>query len=89
MPQVDPNTNVSLYESDAIIEYLAKTYGDGSIPLMLRLGTITVTYLPLLSATALNRHQLTTPVTLSSYAGCDGGTGPDAAGGEGESFIPP
>jgi glutathione S-transferase len=27
MLQVDPNTGVAMYESDAIITYLAKTYG--------------------------------------------------------------
>ncbi|CAI5956972.1 unnamed protein product [Closterium sp. NIES-64] len=38
---VDPNTGVSMYESDEIIKYLANTYGNGSIPLMLQLGPIT------------------------------------------------
>ncbi|CAI5500647.1 unnamed protein product [Closterium sp. Naga37s-1] len=38
---VDPNMGVSMYESDEIIKYLAKTYGNGSIPLMLQLGPIT------------------------------------------------
>jgi hypothetical protein len=33
MLQVDPNTGVAMYESDAIITYLAKTYGLYSIPL--------------------------------------------------------
>ncbi|CAI5990781.1 unnamed protein product [Closterium sp. NIES-65] len=40
---VDPNTGVSMYESDEIIKYLANTYGNGSIPLMLQLGPITST----------------------------------------------
>jgi hypothetical protein len=31
MLQVDPNTGVAMYESDAIITYLAKTYGLYSI----------------------------------------------------------
>eukprot|EP00638_Chattonella_subsalsa_P002113 CAMPEP_0117757654 /NCGR_PEP_ID=MMETSP0947-20121206/14869_1 /TAXON_ID=44440 /ORGANISM="Chattonella subsalsa, Strain CCMP2191" /LENGTH=281 /DNA_ID=CAMNT_0005577607 /DNA_START=223 /DNA_END=1068 /DNA_ORIENTATION=- len=29
---VDPNTGVSMYESDDIIKYIADTYGDGEIP---------------------------------------------------------
>ncbi|XP_028771303.1 uncharacterized protein LOC114728561 [Neltuma alba] len=38
---VDPNTGVSMYESDEIIKYLAEKYGDGSIPLTLSLGLFT------------------------------------------------
>ncbi len=38
---VDPNTARQMYESDEIIKYLAETYGDGSIPLTLRLGPLT------------------------------------------------
>jgi len=38
---VDPNTGAALYESDAIIRHLADTYGDGSVPLALRLGPLT------------------------------------------------
>ena len=38
---VDPNTGTSLYESDAIIRYLSKQYGDGTIPLPLKLGPLT------------------------------------------------
>lgn len=37
---VDPNTGTALYESDAINRYLAATYGDGSVPLALRLGPL-------------------------------------------------
>lgn len=37
----DPNTNTSMYESDEIIKYLFNTYGDGEIPLSLKLGLIT------------------------------------------------
>jgi glutathione S-transferase len=29
---VDPNTNTVMYESEAIIEYLFKTYGNGTVP---------------------------------------------------------
>ena len=38
---VDPNTGVQMGESDDIIAYLAKTYGNGEVPLMLRLGVLT------------------------------------------------
>ena len=39
---VDPNTGTALYESDDINRYLAKTYGDGTVPLPLRLGPLTL-----------------------------------------------
>ncbi|KAL5682247.1 hypothetical protein ACJX0J_008632, partial [Zea mays] len=38
---VDPNTGVAMYESDDIIKYLADTYGDGTVPIMLSLGLLT------------------------------------------------
>ncbi|KAB1222577.1 hypothetical protein CJ030_MR2G004941 [Morella rubra] len=38
---VDPNTGVSMYESDDIIKYLVGKYGDGSVPFMLSLGLLT------------------------------------------------
>ncbi|GER41892.1 thioredoxin family protein [Striga asiatica] len=38
---VDPNTGVSMYESDDIIKYLVKNYGDGNVPLLLSLGLLT------------------------------------------------
>uniref|UniRef100_A0A0E0LXX7 GST N-terminal domain-containing protein n=1 Tax=Oryza punctata TaxID=4537 RepID=A0A0E0LXX7_ORYPU len=38
---VDPNTGVAMYESDAIIKYLADKYGDGTVPIMLSLGVLT------------------------------------------------
>jgi glutathione S-transferase len=38
---VDPNEDRALYESDDIVRYLAGTYGDGSLPLGLRLGPLT------------------------------------------------
>ncbi|MED6206728.1 hypothetical protein PIB30_029584 [Stylosanthes scabra] len=38
---VDPNTGVSMYESDDIIRYLVDKYGDGSVPLTLSLGILT------------------------------------------------
>ena len=38
---VDPNTATALYESDDINRYLAKTYGDGTVPLALSVGPLT------------------------------------------------
>jgi glutathione S-transferase len=38
---VDPNSGISLYESDDIVQYLFRTYGDGDVPLLLRLGPVT------------------------------------------------
>ncbi|HEU4411571.1 MAG TPA: glutathione S-transferase N-terminal domain-containing protein [Polyangiaceae bacterium] len=38
---VDPNTGRSLYESSQIVAYLAATYGEGRVPLALRLGPLT------------------------------------------------
>lgn len=38
---VDPNIGTSMYESDDIVKYLFEKYGDGDVPLMLRLGTLT------------------------------------------------
>lgn len=38
---VDPNTGVALYESSDINRYLAKTYGDGTVPLTLSMGPLT------------------------------------------------
>ncbi len=35
---VDPNQSKHMYESDEIVRYLASTYGDGRIPLTLKLG---------------------------------------------------
>ena len=37
---VDPNTGVEMYESDDIVRYLFAQYGDGHVPLMLRLGPL-------------------------------------------------
>lgn len=39
---IDPNTGAEMYESDAIVRYLAEHYGDGKVPLSLRLGPLTV-----------------------------------------------
>lgn len=38
---VDPNTDVEMYESDDIVRYLFNQYGDGTVPLMLRMGPLT------------------------------------------------
>eukprot|EP00878_Enallax_costatus_P021370 GHUV01022620.1.p1 GENE.GHUV01022620.1~~GHUV01022620.1.p1 ORF type:complete len:236 (+),score=45.30 GHUV01022620.1:135-842(+) len=38
---VDQNTGKQMYESDAIIKYLFTEYGDGQVPLALRLGFAT------------------------------------------------
>jgi glutathione S-transferase len=38
---IDRQQGVRLYESDAIIEHLAHSYGDGRVPLALRLGPLT------------------------------------------------
>jgi len=38
---VDPNTGTAMYESDDIIKYLFEKYGDGQVPLTLRLGALT------------------------------------------------
>lgn len=35
---VDPNTGIEMYESDDIVSYLFGKYGDGPVPLGLRLG---------------------------------------------------
>jgi glutathione S-transferase len=37
---VDPNSGAELYESKAIVRYLAETYGDGTLPLLDGLGPI-------------------------------------------------
>ncbi|KAH7435565.1 hypothetical protein KP509_06G069600 [Ceratopteris richardii] len=38
---VDPNTGISMYESDDIIKYLVEKYGNGQVPLLLSLGLLT------------------------------------------------
>ena len=38
---VDPNTDTAIYESDDIVAYLFDRYGDGAVPLSLRLGPLT------------------------------------------------
>jgi len=38
---VDPNAGVAMYESQDIVTYLFNVYGDGRVPLSLRLGPLT------------------------------------------------
>lgn len=38
---VDPNTSREMYESDDIVRYLFKSYGDGKVPLLLSLPLVT------------------------------------------------
>jgi glutathione S-transferase len=38
---VDPNTGTEMYESNEIVRYLFKEYGDGRVPAPLRLGSLT------------------------------------------------
>jgi glutathione S-transferase len=38
---VDPNTGTEMYESDAIVAHLFREYGDGGVPISLRLGALT------------------------------------------------
>ena len=46
----DPNTGIEMYESMDVARYLAKTYGDGTLPLGLRLGPVTTVSSMLASA---------------------------------------
>lgn len=39
---IDPNTGEEMFESDAIVQYLADRYGDGKVPLSLRMGPLAV-----------------------------------------------
>jgi glutathione S-transferase len=47
---VDPNTKREMYESDDIVAYLFERYGDGGVPLSLRLGPLTDAFSMLASA---------------------------------------
>jgi glutathione S-transferase len=38
---IDANTGLEMYESDAIVRYLYRTYGDGRVPLALAAGPLT------------------------------------------------
>lgn len=58
---VDPNTGTALYESDDINRYLAKTYGDGTVPLALSLGPLTMLSSALGSALRAGRGRAARP----------------------------
>jgi glutathione S-transferase len=58
---VDPNTGEKMYESDAIVRYLAETYGDGRVPLSLSLGPITTLSASLASAVRPHRGRRARP----------------------------
>ena len=47
---VDPNTGIEMYESDDIVAYLFREYGDGRAPIALSLGPLTFVTASLASA---------------------------------------
>jgi glutathione S-transferase len=47
---VDPNAGIEMYESDDIVDYLFREYGDGRAPLALSLGPLTIATASLASA---------------------------------------
>jgi glutathione S-transferase len=47
---VDPNAGIEMYESDDIVAYLFRAYGDGRVPLALSLGPLTIATASLASA---------------------------------------
>ncbi|KDO70431.1 hypothetical protein CISIN_1g019711mg [Citrus sinensis] len=61
---VDPNTGVSMYESDNIIKYLVGKYGDGSVPFMLSLGLLTTLTEGFAMIGRLGKGQSYTPAKL-------------------------
>jgi glutathione S-transferase len=65
---VDPNTATAMYESDAIIRYLATTYGDGQVPALLRLGALTTTTSMLASAARPTRGRHARPSRPAAQA---------------------
>lgn len=52
---VDPNTETTMHESDAIIEYLVKRYGDGKKPLSLSMGPVTLVSSSMASSVRLGK----------------------------------
>ncbi|CAA7033987.1 unnamed protein product [Microthlaspi erraticum] len=61
---VDPNTGVSMYESDGIIKYLSEKYGDGTVPLSLSLGALTAITAGLAMIGRVGKGNLYTPAKL-------------------------
>ncbi len=65
---VDPNAGVAMYESDAIIRHLATTYGDGSVPALLRLGPLTALTSSFASMWRLGHGRAARPSKLPAQA---------------------
>eukprot|EP00252_Welwitschia_mirabilis_P024991 TRINITY_DN764_c0_g1_i1.p1 TRINITY_DN764_c0_g1~~TRINITY_DN764_c0_g1_i1.p1 ORF type:complete len:321 (-),score=56.13 TRINITY_DN764_c0_g1_i1:89-1051(-) len=61
---VDPNKGISMYESDDIIKYLAKHYGNGNVPMMLSLGFLTTLTAGLAMVGRLGKGSTYTPAKL-------------------------
>lgn len=61
---VDPNTGISMYESDDIIKYLVEKYGDGKVPLMLSLGIFTTLTAALAMVARLGKGSKYVPAKL-------------------------
>lgn len=61
---VDPNTGVSMYESDDIINYLVGKYGDGNVPVMLSLGVFTTLTAGLAMIGRLGKGSIYSPARL-------------------------
>ncbi|CAN8297939.1 unnamed protein product [Cochlearia groenlandica] len=61
---VDPNTGVSMYESDGIINYLSVKYGDGTVPLSLKLGPLTAITAGFAMIGRMGKGNLYTPAKL-------------------------
>ncbi|AED90666.1 putative glutaredoxin-2, Thioredoxin-like superfamily [Arabidopsis thaliana] len=61
---VDPNTGVSMYESDGIIKYLSEKYGDGTVPLSLSLGALTAITAGFAMIGRMGKGNLYTPAKL-------------------------
>lgn len=71
---VDPNTGTQLLESDDIITYLYNMYGDGQVPLALRLGPLTALSVSLGQLPRINRglkyrqsRKPQKPITIWAY----------------------
>ncbi|XP_027363415.1 uncharacterized protein LOC113870985 isoform X1 [Abrus precatorius] len=63
---VDPNTGVSMYESDDIIRYLVQKYGDGNVPVPLSLGFLTTLTAGLAMLGRIGKGTTYTPAKLPS-----------------------